>query len=92
MGSVGIQELSKEGLCSGRWAANIYLEHIGVRLSQIQDIPLSDSLFILLEALTGFEQLYHHAGYFQVEEEQICVDKGGRVKVWVNGNLSKNYP
>ena len=27
-----------------------------------------------------------------MEENQICVDEKGQIKVWVNGDLSINYP
>ena len=74
-------------MCGGKLSTKIYLEHVGVRLSQIEDIPLSDSLYILLTALEGYQQLYYHSGYFRVEEDQICIDKGGKVKVWVNSDL-----
>jgi hypothetical protein len=63
-----------------------------LRLSQIEDIPLSDSLFILVEAIEGFLQLYQHSGYFKIHDEQIGFDRSGKVKVWVNPDLSKNYP
>jgi hypothetical protein len=51
-----------------------------------------DSLFILGEALEGYLQLYVHSGYFQVHADQVCFDRAGRVKVWVNSDLSCNYP
>lgn len=55
-------------------------------------MPLSDALFILLESLEGFFQLYQHSGYFRISEDLICFDRTGRVKVWVNADLSKNFP
>ena len=53
---------------------------------------MSDALYILVTALEGYQQLYSHAGYFRVEEDQICVERGGRVRVWVNGDFSRNHP
>lgn len=70
----------------------MYLEHIGLRLSNLEDLPVGEAVFVLLEALEGYAQLYEHSGYFRVREEQICVDRTGRVKVWVNADLAKNYP
>jgi hypothetical protein len=29
-------------------------------------------------------------GYFDITEEMVFIDKEGRVKVWINSNLSKN--
>jgi hypothetical protein len=50
-------------------------------------------LYVALATLEGYQKLYenvHH--YFVIAEDQICVDKDGFVKVWVNSDLSKNYP
>ena len=61
-----------------------------MRLSQLEDIPISDTLFILQECLEGFMQLYQHSSYFRIDEELICIDRMGKVKVWVNSDLSLN--
>ena len=29
--------------------------------------------------------------YFVVEENQMCIDFEGKVKIWMNGDLSINY-
>jgi hypothetical protein len=70
----------------------VFLEHVGLRLSQVEEVPLGETLYVLGEALEGFQQLYQHSGYFRVRDEQICVDRAGRVKVWVNADLARNYP
>lgn len=44
-----------------------------------------------MEILEGYQRLFEQSGYFKVQEDQICVDKLGNVKVWVNSDLSKNY-
>jgi hypothetical protein len=49
-------------------------------------------LYVLGEALEGYQLLYHHSGYFRVCDEQICVDRSGHVKVWVNTHLARNHP
>jgi vacuolar-type H+-ATPase subunit C/Vma6 len=72
--------------------ASIYVEHIHLRLSEINDIPYPDNLYMLMEALEGYGVIYEHSKYFLVEENQICVDEEGAVKVWVNSDLSINYP
>ena len=33
-----------------------------------------------------------HSKYFTIEENQICIDSEGNIKVWVNPDLSINYP
>lgn len=40
--------------------------------------------------LEGFKVLYEKMGYFDIVEEMIFIDKAGKVKVWVNPNLSHN--
>ena len=42
--------------------------------------------------LKGFKKLYDHIGPFPICEEQICINEQGLVKVWLNRDLSKNYP
>lgn len=42
--------------------------------------------------MIGYHKLYDSLGYFDVEENQICIDYLGSVKVWVNKNLSLNTP
>lgn len=70
----------------------MYVEHIPVRLSDIQDIPFPENLYLLYSALDGFEKLYRTIGYFHISEELICMDKDGQVKVWLNPDLSKCHP
>lgn len=80
------------GICSSVRGAVVYIQHIPVRLCDFDDIPFNESLYIIKCALLGFEKLYNESGYFEVMEEHIGVDKLGRIKVWLNADLSKNYP
>lgn len=43
-------------------------------------------------SLLGFQKLYRQVGYFQVKEDLVCIDKEGKLRVWMNSDLSKNYP
>lgn len=79
-------------MCSTAKGAVVYIQHIPIRLSDVTDIPFDESLYILRSSLLGFEKLYNESGYFQVMEEQVCIDKEGHIKVWLNADLSKNYP
>jgi hypothetical protein len=63
-----------------------------IRLSELSDIPFPDNLYVLMEGLEGYSQIYEHSKYFRIEENQICVDAAGHIKVWVNRDLSLNYP
>lgn len=55
-----------------------------MRLSDIQDIPYPENLYVLFSSLEGFEKLYQSVGYFKVTEDLVCMDKDGRVKVWLH--------
>jgi len=44
-----------------------------------------------MEALEGYKQIFKLSNYFEIEENQICVDELGNVKIWVNEDLSVNY-
>jgi len=90
--SMFLRQAARSDFCTQKFAASVFLEHVGVRLSQLEEVPLGDALYVLGEALEGFRQLYHHSGYFRIKEELICVERTGRVKVWVNADLSRNYP
>lgn len=36
--------------------------------------------------------LYEQVGYFDITEEMIFANREGKVKVWMNPNLSKHHP
>ena len=42
--------------------------------------------------LKGYRKLFEHTGQFPISEEQICIDELGCVQVWINRDMSKNYP
>lgn len=60
-----------------------------MRLSDIQDIPYPENLYVLLSALEGFEKLHTAVGSFPISEDLVCMDKDGRVKAWLNADLSR---
>lgn len=78
--------------CSSIYTAKCYIQHMPIRLSGITDIPFLDTLYMLWCALHGFEKLFNTVGYFSIHEDHICIDKEGLVRVWMNCDLSKNYP
>lgn len=59
---------------------------------EIEDIPYPDSLYVMLSALDGFSKIVGKVGYFDVHENMIGINKQGEVKVWLNDDLSQNYP
>lgn len=63
-----------------------------MRLGDVTDIPYPDNLYIMKNALLGFASLYGMIGYFEVQEDHFCINNYGELKVWLNTDLSKNYP
>lgn len=63
-----------------------------MRLSDIEDIPFPENLYLLLSALEGFEKLYGSVGYFRPTEDLVCMDRDGRVKAWLHADLSRCLP
>ena len=47
---------------------------------------------MLKQVLKGFKILYDNIGYLKPFEDLICITRKGIVKVWLNSDLSKNYP
>lgn len=79
-------------MCSTFYKANLFLEHINHRLSEIDHIPYPDVLHMYHQAFRGFAELYDRVGYFEVEDDLICMNQHGKVKVWLNRDLSKATP
>ena len=64
--SYGIVERRREGFCSNNYSANVYIEHILTRLSEIRDIPYPDNLYVLMEALEGYAKVFEHSKFFLI--------------------------
>lgn len=61
-------------------------------MKEINDIPLADQLYLYQCCLEGFKVLYEQVGYFDITEEMIFFTQAGKVRVWMNPNLSKHHP
>ena len=85
-------DCSKSEFCATSYSAKVYIERIPIKLSDIKDIPYPDNLYVLLAALDGFDRIVQKAGFFEIQEYMICVNRQGEIKVWINDNLSRNYP
>jgi hypothetical protein len=70
----------------------VYIYHPKVRLSDFRDIPYPDSLYCMMAMLEGYRKIFDKIGKFYLAEEQVCIDHEGEIRVWVNSDLSKNYP
>jgi len=86
------EALKNKGICSNVRGAIVYVQHIPIRLTDITDIPLPDSLYMVKCSLLGFKKLFEKLGYFNAIEEHIGIDREGHVRVWLNADFSRNHP
>ena len=77
---------SKEIYC------RVYVEDIRLRLCHIKDIPYPENLYVMSQILKGFQLIYENIGYIKPFEDLICITRKGQIKVWINSDLSKNFP
>lgn len=90
--TIHYRNTSLKEFCTTLHRAQVYVQHIAIRLSDITDIPYPENIYILRNCLFGFQQLYDFIGYFQPHDDLVCIDNYGEVKVWMNSDLSKNFP
>jgi len=83
---------TNSSLCSTTYKGLLYMESVDLRLKDINDIPSSDQLYLLGSTLEGFQYLYQKVGFFDICEEMIFITSLGKVRVWLNPNLSKMEP
>jgi hypothetical protein len=63
-----------------------------MRLTDINDIPFHDALYMLRVCLEGFAMLKEHFGSFAISEDMVFINEDGEVKVWIHANLSSVIP
>lgn len=80
-------ENNERNMCSISFKGKVFFESIPCRLSKIDQIPYPDVLHVYYQCFTGFKELFEFAGYFDVTEDLICINKQGVVKVWLNPSL-----
>jgi hypothetical protein len=51
---------------------------------------MAQALYLLKEAIIGFERLYNRFGPFKVTEGMIAINEKGFCRVWINENFSLN--
>jgi hypothetical protein len=53
---------------------------------------MPETLYILKQALEGYQLLYKKVGEFEVREEMMGLNSEGEFKVWCGTNPAKNSP
>jgi hypothetical protein len=79
-------------LCSNSTTLTVVTERIPYLLADVQNLPVSESLYVLHEALMGFMAIHQFERYVEVTDAMIGFTPEGRVKVWVNEDFALNAP
>jgi len=53
-------------------------------LIELRDLPLFKTLYLLKEALIGFERLFDRFGSFMVTPKMVGINRQHQCKVWLN--------
>lgn len=79
-------------ICAGTEVVRVKTERIPYRLSEIQNISLAETFYILQETLVGFKTIFEKYGPIRIDDNMVGVTPDGRVKVWLNENFANNHP
>lgn len=66
VGTLEFIDNTRSEFCSNFYKAEVFIEHIPVRLGDFTDIPYPDNLYLLRNSLRGFRKLFAMIGYFNV--------------------------
>lgn len=69
----------------------VHSEHIPYRLSDTANLSYGQALYVLSEALAGFQELHYRFGPFQITDDHIGFNEIGQAKVWHNPNFASNH-
>lgn len=75
-------------VCSTSYHLTVYIKHIPLRLCDVRDVPVPESLYLMSRALQGFHLLYQEVGKFKPFDDMLSIDDEGVVKVWLSADLS----
>lgn len=78
-------------LCSNSDLFRVRTEAIPYRLSELNPFTVSESLFVLLESLSGFAEIVYRYGFVRIEPDMIGLSSDGKIKVWLNKNYAKCF-
>lgn len=59
-------------------------EHYPNRLDELKDLPLFKILYLLKEAIIGFERICDKVGPFRLTARMVALNHQGKCKVWLN--------
>ena len=71
-------------LCGHRDILQVMTEHIPVRVHQLRQLSLPESVYLLSESIRGFDDCHSKVGHFLITDQMIGLNKNGHVRVWLN--------
>lgn len=84
--------IDSKNFCVGSDKYKVRTERIPIRLSQMDHLSSEECLCLLVEALTGFQEIYFYGKKATITDEMIGLSPEGAVKVWVNSHFADNRP
>jgi hypothetical protein len=80
-------------VCSGTRQLCIVSEHIPYRLADLGALDYQEALYILTAVLRGGKVLKENAvDFYLLDESNVCFNRKGKCKIWVNEHLSQGKP
>jgi hypothetical protein len=70
---------------------SVEVETFPLRLAELKDLPLFKILYLLKEAIIGFERLLDRVGPFEVTAKMVALSQSHKCKVWLNDNFASNH-
>lgn len=77
--------------CSNMQNIEVKTEYIPFRLSQTRDLNHGQALYVLSEALAGFNEIHSKIGAFSINDALIGFNQYGHCKVWHTPNFAVNH-
>ena len=69
----------------------MFSEYIPHRLSDTVNLTHGQGLYVMSEALYGFEELNYRFGGFPISDDHIGFNDQGEVRVWHSPNFGSNH-
>lgn len=68
----------------------VEVENFSARLADLKNISLFKMIYLLKEAIIGYERLFHNYGPFIVSAKMIMMNMANKCKVWLSDNFASN--
>ena len=68
----------------------VQIENFPLRLGDLTTIPLFKVIYLLKEAVIGFERLYNKFGPFAISNKMVALNQQNKCKIWLNENFASN--